>query len=365
VPENRDNPLLEGPRGLAKAPGLARIVEDAILIGDTSGTITEVNAALCALTGYRRSELIGTNGAALVAPEWVEFSMRQRQRKVEALEETTRYDCVFLTKDGTRVPVEVTSTLIRRDGEITAVRAAVRDTRKASATERRLLESEERFRGAFDGAAIGMAMVAPDGRWLRVNDALTRLLGYGREELLDLTFQDLTHPDDLERDLDAVHDVLAGRISWYHMEKRYIRKDGTCLWGLLAVSLVRSSDGEPAYFVSQISDITAAKHTETTRLATLAQLPDETRNLSPRERQVLHLLAAGQLTSEAAETLNISEETIQTLVKRAMKKLGARNRTHAVAKATALGWLHQAAPSLATPGVSGGPDSPSARPGRS
>ena len=248
MPKNSDKAVVLEPDWRAKAPGLARLDEDAVLIGDTAGRITEVNAAFRGLTGYRRSELIGMDGTFLIAPEWVEFSARQRQRKVETLQETTRYDCVLLSKSGARIPVEVTSTLIRTSDETTGIRATLRDTRKTSATERRLQESEERFRGAFDGAAIGMAMVAPDGRWLRVNDALTRLLGFSREELLDLTFQDLTHPDDLERDLEAVRDVLAGHLSWYHMEKRYILKDGTYLWGLLAVSLVRGNDGEPAYF---------------------------------------------------------------------------------------------------------------------
>ena len=344
MPENSDKAVVLQPQRPSDAPALARLDDDPVLIGDTNGVITEANATFCGLTGYRRSELIGREGTFLVAPEWAEFSARQRQRKVETLQETTRYDCVLLTKAGARVPVELTSTLIREGDVIIGIRATLRDTRKTSATERRLQESEERFRGAFDGAAIGMAMVAPDGRWLRVNDALTRLLGYSREELLDRTFQDLTHPDDLERDLEAARDVLVGQISWYHMEKRYIRKDGTLLWGLLAVSLVRSSDGEPAYFVSQISDITAAKQAEATQLTALAELPDHAGKLSPREQEVLRLLAIGKITSEVSELLGICEETVQTLVKRAMKKLGARNRTHAVAKAIALTWLDPATP---------------------
>lgn len=349
MPENSDRWTALQPRAV-KAPGLSRVDEDAVLIGDAAGVITEVNAAFCGLTGYRRSELIGMDGTFLLAPEWIEFSARQRQRKVETPQETTRYDCVLLSKSGGRISVEVTSTLISESGEITGIRATLRDTRRNSATELRLQESEERFRGAFDGAAIGMAMVAPDGRWLRVNDALTRLLGFSREDLLDLTFQDLTHPDDLERDLEAVRDVLAGRINWYHMEKRYIRKDGTLLWGLLAVSLVRAKDGEPAYFVSQISDITAAKQAATTRRAVLTELPEKAGKLSPRELQVLGLLAAGQLTSDVSETLSIAQETVQTLVRRAMKKLGARNRTHAVARALELGLLERTPPEVSVGG---------------
>ncbi len=339
MPEIRDKPVDAHAERPARAPALAQLAGDAMLIGDTLGVITDVNAAACGLTGYRRSELIGMNARSLVAPDWAEFAGRQRRRKVEALQEVTRYHCVFLTKGGARVPVEVTSTLIRERGEIVGLRTTLRDTRKRTAPEDGLQEREQGLRGVFEAAAIGMAFVAPDGRWLKVNDAFTALLGFSREELLQLTFQDVTHPDDLARDLEATRDVLAGRISWYQMEKRYVRKDGTLLWGLLAVSLVRGSNGEPRYFVSQISDITAAKHTAATRLAALGGLPDGARKLSPRELDVLRLLAAGQLTSDAARTLNIQEETVQTLVKRAMRKLGARNRTHAVAKAIALGWL--------------------------
>ncbi len=336
--ESSDKPKLESEHS-ARGPALAHLDEDAVLVGDSAGAIVEVNAAACGLTGYRRGELIGVSYLSLLAPEWVDFAVRQRQRKLEARQELTRFDCVFLTKGGARVPVQVTSTLVWESGEIVGTRAAVRDMRKVSATEQRLLESEARFRGAFEGAAIGMAMVAPDGRWLKVNDALTGLLGFSREELLDRTFQDVTHPEHLARDLEAAGDVLAGRISWYHAEKRYIRKDGTVIWGLLAVSLVRGGDGEPAYFVSQISDITAAKQAAAARLTALGELPDGARNLSPRELQVLHLLANGLFTSDVSETLGICEETVQTLVKRAMKKLGARNRTHAVARAIELGWL--------------------------
>ena len=311
--------------------------EDAVIVGDPDGRITEVNAAACGLTGYRRSELLGMQAQALVAPEWLEFTVRQRERKVEAVQDVTRYECVFVAKDGTRVPVEVTSTLVKSEGGVTGIRATVQDKRRERAIERRLAESEERFRGAFDGAAIGMAMVAPDGRWLRVNDALVELLGYERDELLDRTFLDLTHPDDLDRDLEAVADVLAGRISWYHMEKRYIRKDGRVIWGLLAVSLVRDSSGVPAYFVSQISDITAAKAAERSRRSASASLPATSRPLSARERDVVLLLAAGDTTAAVASRLGIAEETVQTLVKRAMKKLGARNRVHLVAQALNLG----------------------------
>lgn len=125
-----------------------------------------------------------------------------------------------------------------------------------------LLESEARFRNAFDSAAIGMAIVSLDGRWQQVNPPLCHMLGYTEAELLGLSFQGITHPDDLEADLGYVQQVLRGEIRSYQMEKRYFHRDGHVVWGLLSVSLVRAMDGAPLHFVSQIEDITARKQTE-------------------------------------------------------------------------------------------------------
>jgi PAS domain S-box-containing protein len=127
-----------------------------------------------------------------------------------------------------------------------------------------LRQSEERFRGAFDNAPIGMALVAPDGRWLRVNPALCEMLGYTEEELYRKSFQDVTHPEDLADDLEQVQRLLDGTASDYTMEKRYIRADGRIAWAILCVSMVRDRAGEPLYFVSQVMDITERKLAEAT-----------------------------------------------------------------------------------------------------
>ena len=124
--------------------------------------------------------------------------------------------------------------------------------RKAMEDELRL--SQQRFLNAFNTAPQGMALVGPDGRWLEVNDELCRMLGYDREELLTLTYQQVTHPDDLDADQQNVADLLAGRINGYQMEKRYLDKQGRTLWVLLSVSLIRDSEGRPVHFVSQVQD---------------------------------------------------------------------------------------------------------------
>jgi diguanylate cyclase (GGDEF)-like protein/PAS domain S-box-containing protein len=107
-----------------------------------------------------------------------------------------------------------------------------------------------------------MALVAPDGRWLKVNTSLCRIVGFCQEELLVRDFQSITHPDDLHADLVSVQQMLSGEIATYELEKRYIHKNGSIVWISLTASLVKDSDGMPLYFVSQIQDITARKVAE-------------------------------------------------------------------------------------------------------
>ncbi len=135
-----------------------------------------------------------------------------------------------------------------------------------------LRESEQRFFEAFTHASIGMALVALDGSFRQVNRALCEIMGYGEEELLATDFQTITHPDDLEADLSQLHRLLAGEIGWYQMEKRYRHREGHYLWGLLSVSLVRDSAGEPLYFVGQVQNIDAQKRAEAALRETAANL---------------------------------------------------------------------------------------------
>ncbi len=121
-----------------------------------------------------------------------------------------------------------------------------------------LEESRHTFKNAFDYSSIGMALVSPEGRWLDVNHAVCHMFGYTKEELLQLSFQDITHPADLAVDLVYVNQLINREKETYRMEKRYYAKDGRIVWTLLSVSLVWKDD-RPAYFISQIVDITANK----------------------------------------------------------------------------------------------------------
>lgn len=128
--------------------------------------------------------------------------------------------------------------------------------------EKMLRESDQKFINAFQHSGIGMALVSIEGKWLQVNQRLCNMLGYSEGELLRKTFQEITHPDDLDTDLDNVAKVLAGKMQTYTMEKRYYHKNGSIIQVLLTVSLVLDNSGNPMYFISQINDITDRKEAE-------------------------------------------------------------------------------------------------------
>lgn len=122
--------------------------------------------------------------------------------------------------------------------------------------------SEDRFRSAFDSASIGMALVAPDGRWLQVNHSLRDLLGYSEKELLATDYQSITHPDDLNEDTSHIQWLLEGKTRSYQLEKRFFHKDGHIVWIQLSVSLVRDENNKPLYFISQLQDISERRLAE-------------------------------------------------------------------------------------------------------
>jgi len=123
-------------------------------------------------------------------------------------------------------------------------------------------QNEAKYRAIFENAAVGIALLKPDGSWLQVNDRLLQFLGYSADELERLTFQDLTHPDDLAADLVQVRRVLDGEIDTYDMEKRYFRKDGSLVWAHLTVGCIRACDKAVELFVSVVEDIGARKQAE-------------------------------------------------------------------------------------------------------
>lgn len=152
--------------------------------------------------------------------------------------------------------------LKNEEGKITGIIAVGYDITNQISTRSEIYEAEELLRSTFENAAVGMAHVAPDGSLLMINHCFCQITGYTREELLQLSFQDITHPDDLETDLAYMQQMLLGNIDTYSMEKRYIRKNRTTVWVNLTVSLLREADGSPKRFISVIEDISRRKEAE-------------------------------------------------------------------------------------------------------
>ncbi len=248
---------VERERLLAQAKELFDQASDSIFIADSDGRFTDVNASACKMLGYTREELLAKTIVDIIPPADVPRLTATREYLLSpGTAEVAEW--TQLKKDGTPFPVEVSSKILA-DGRW---QAFVRDISERKRIERALQESEERFRLTFDEAPIGMGLVALDGRFVRVNRALCDIVGYSPAELKGLTFQAITHPDDLDADLVHAARFARGEIQRYQREKRYVRKDGTIVHVALNVSSLRGRDGAPLYNISQIEDITERKHAE-------------------------------------------------------------------------------------------------------
>lgn len=155
-----------------------------------------------------------------------------------------------------------------------------------------LTRSEALFREAYENAPIGIALVSPEGEWLRVNQSLCDMLGYPAGDLTRTTFQAITHPEDLESDLLLVRRMLTREIRTYQMEKRYLHRTGHAVWAHLSVSLVWDKQ-KPLYFISQIQDITERKNIERGKSEFLTMVSHELRTPVTALRGALGILAAG------------------------------------------------------------------------
>jgi PAS domain S-box-containing protein len=208
-----------------------------------------------AVEGKRDGEvLLGRDDVWLdpgLAPTWRESDRRAVDGPV-FVEEWSDHP-----KLGRRTYASSKFPLLDADGDVYATCSVSLETTHRKRALERHREAEERFRGAFESAPIGMGLAEPDGRWSRVNQALCDFTGYSRGQLLTMTVRDVAHPDHLgDEPPEALGRILAGEADGYQLEKRYRHADGSLRWGLVAVSVVRDAAGEPVRFIRQIQDIT-------------------------------------------------------------------------------------------------------------
>jgi PAS domain S-box-containing protein len=217
------------------------------------------------------SELVGLHIDTLTEPSYRVSSGDRWHQALQGIADLFPVEIQGLRLDGNAFEMQVTASVMPYEGS-TAMVAQVVDISDRLRAEEALHKSEEQFRLAFNASAIGLGMTHPDGRWLQVNQALCEIVGYSEQHLLSINFQSITHPDDLERDLEQLERLLDGHVGHYQMEKRYIHAQGHVVWIHLTVSLVRDAGGAPLYTIAQIEDVSERRRLETELLSSQARL---------------------------------------------------------------------------------------------
>ncbi len=272
--------------------------------------IVYVNPAFERISGYPADEVLGHNCRFLQGEDHDQPALDELRAALRK-ERESRVVLKNYRKDGTPFWNELYVAPVHdEEGRLTNFVGVQNDITERRRIQETLRESEERFRATFEHAAIGAAQVGIDGRWLRVNRRLAEIVGYGPEELLETTFQDITHPDDLEGDLAQVKRLLEDELQTYTLEKRYLRKDGSTVWVNLTVSLVRDALGEPAYFIAAIEDISERKKAEEERDLLLVKEQLARAEAVEARRRLSLLAAAGPALSSASLDF---EETLQRI----------------------------------------------------
>jgi PAS domain S-box-containing protein len=276
--------------------------------------IVYVNPAFERISGYPVDEVLGRNCRFLQGEDRDQPALEELRSALRE-ERESRVVLRNYRKDGTQFWNELyVSPVHDEEGRLTNFVGVQNDITERRRIQEVLRESEERFRATFEHAAIGAAQVGIDGRWLRVNQRLAEIVGYEPDELLETTFQEITHPDDLEGDLAQVKRLLAGELQTYVLEKRYLRKDGSTVWVNLTVSLVRDASGEPAYFIAAVEDITARKQTEEERDLLLVKEQLARAEAVEARRRLALLAAAGPALSASLDYAKTLEGITRLLV---------------------------------------------------
>jgi PAS domain S-box-containing protein len=276
--------------------------------------IIYVNPAFERISGYAVKEVMGLNCRFLQGDDRDQSALEEL-RVALGEEQESRVILKNYRKDGTPFWNELyVSPIHDEEGTLTNFVGVQNDITERRKIEEVLRESEERFRATFEHAAIGAAQVGIDGRWLRVNRRLGEIVGYEPEELLNTTFQDITHPDDLEGDIEQMRRLLTGELQTYTLEKRYLRRDGPVVWVNLTVSLVSDSAGEPAYFIAVVEDISERKKTEEERDLLLVREQLARAEAVDARRRLALLAAAGPTLSASLDYGETLESITRLLV---------------------------------------------------
>jgi PAS domain S-box-containing protein len=239
---------------------ILKYANDIIFLLDKNFSIIEGNDKAIETYQYDRNELIGQNISKLRA-ETELVSLETDLRTLDEIGHST-YETIHRKKDGSVFPIEISARRVDIEG-VKYYHSISRDITERKHAENILKESEERFRKIFEDSPFCMLMTGKDLGIIHANSAFCKMIGYAEEELIGLTFRNFTHPDHISEDEYSILRLVAEEIPVYHTEKRYIRSDGSIIWGSTTVSIIRNNDGEVHFFLAMIEDITARKTAET------------------------------------------------------------------------------------------------------
>lgn len=258
----RKSPGLVKNNNAALLAAVVNASEDAILSKTLAGIITSWNPAAEKIFGYSAKEIIGKPITILFPPDRLQEEEAILERLVRGVA-TEHFDTVRLRKNGTPIDVSVSVSPISIGGaRVTGASTIARDITSRKQAETRSQDSEARLRAVFNNTLVGILLVSSDGQIIQCNPAMSEMLGYSEQELVKVSFRDITHPDDLDSSVFLFKEMSDGRKYNYSYEKRYVRKDGSLLSANVSVSEVRDANGLFRFAIAVIDDRTGQKRIE-------------------------------------------------------------------------------------------------------
>ncbi len=239
---------------------LVKTIPDLIWLKDTSGEYLSCNPMFERFFGAGENDIIGKTDYDYVDRELADFFRENDQKAMEAGKPTSNEEWVTFADDGHRAFLEtIKSPIYDSDGTVIGVLGIGRDITERMLAGQALLESEKRFRAIFDQAPIAISLIDLQGYPIISNLRLSKILGYTMDELSKMKFTDFTHPQDIDKDLNQFNELIAGKISWYNLEKRYIHKNKNIIWANLFVTTLNDLNGLPLEIIGMVEDITEQK----------------------------------------------------------------------------------------------------------
>lgn len=266
---------------------VARQTDNLVVLTGNRGQIIWVNDAFERTTGYALHEVKGESpGWILQGPETDSETIRKIRAAIQN-GEGFYAEVLNYAKSGTPYWIAINAQPIFNTlGDIIhffAIETVITDRKES---ERRLIKSEQTFSKAFHYSGVGKALSTTEGTILEINNTLCDMLGYMRSELTFKGIDEITHPDDIERNTDLMKRALRGEMDHYTLEKRYIHKNTSIIWVILDVSVVRNADGAPAFLISEVQDITTSRLMQEQIILQKNQLEETAQRLTKRNRQL-------------------------------------------------------------------------------